>query len=219
MFSGDGQYRVEDIDTSLCTHIIYSFVILDEYQHIIKVHDSWLDLSRSGRYSRSLGNFRKFTSLKQSNPSAKYMVAIGGWNDSKMKKYSELLASSIKIDRFVEHAVAFLKEHGFDGLDLDYEYPNYDGHGHVAPHSDKAGFTLLCQKLSEVFKVHNYELTAAVSASKNIIDEGYDIPQISKYLDAIHLMSYDMHGSWEKFVNHHSPLFGTHSDLMTTDFA
>jgi len=223
---GEGQYRVEDIDTSLCTHIIYSFVILDEYQHIIKVHDSWLDLGRSGRYGRNhgnygrnLGNFRKFTSLKHSNPSAKYMVAIGGWNDSKMKKYSELLASSSKINRFVENAVAFLKEHDFDGLDLDYEYPNYDGHGHVAPHTDKAGFTLLCKKLSEVFKVHNYELTAAVSASKNIIDDGYDIPQISKYLDAIHLMSYDMHGSWENNVNHHSPLFGTHSDLMTTDFA
>ena len=60
MLTGEGEYkyRVENIDTSLCTHIIYSFVILDETEHIIKVHDEWLDLDRSGpgRFARNVGN-------------------------------------------------------------------------------------------------------------------------------------------------------------------
>ena len=216
---GAGKYTVDDIDTSLCTHIIYSFVILDGEKHIIKAHDTWLDIDRSGG-SRgwNLGNFRKFTALKKTNPNVKYMLALGGWNDSKMPKYSELLASPDKIERFVEHAVGFLKEYGFDGLDLDYEYPSYDGHGRDAPDSDKPGFTLLCKKLSEAFKEHNYELTAAVSASQSVIANAYEIPEISKYLDAIHMMSYDMHGSWEKLVNHHSPLYGADWDPLTTDF-
>merc|ERR1712242_446821 len=101
------------------------------------------DIDTSNSRGWNLGNFRKFTALKQSNPNVKYMLALGGWNDSKMPKYSELLASSSKIERFVEHAVGFLKEYGFDGLDLDYEYPSYDGHGRDAPDSDKPGFTLL----------------------------------------------------------------------------
>merc|ERR1712242_244099 len=203
---GDGKYTVDDIDTSLCTHII-------------KAHDTWLDIDRSNSRGWNLGNFRKFTALKQSNPDVKYMLALGGWNDSKMPKYSELLASSSKIERFVEHAVGFLKEYGFDGLDLDYEYPSYDGHGRDAPDSDKPGFTLLCKRLSEAFKEHNYELTAAVSASKTVIDDAYEVPEISKYLDAIHMMSYDLHGSWEKMVNHHSPIYGDDWDPLTTDFA
>merc|ERR1712242_64581 len=216
---GDGKYTVDDIDTSLCTHIIYSFVILDGEKHIIKAHDTWLDIDRSNSRGWNLGNFRKFTALKQSNPDVKYMLALGGWNDSKMPKYSELLASPSKIERFVEHAVGFLKEYGFDGLDLDYEYPSYDGHGRDAPDSDKPGFTLLCKRLSEAFKEHNYELTAAVSASKTVIDDAYEVPEISKYLDAIHMMSYDLHGSWEKMVNHHSPIYGDDWDPLTTDFA
>jgi len=216
---GEGKYTVDDIDTSLCTHIIYSFVILDGEKHIIKAHDTWLDIDRSNSRGWNLGNFRKFTALKQSNPHVKYMLALGGWNDSKMPKYSELLASPSKIERFVEHAVGFLKEYGFDGLDLDYEYPSYDGHGRDAPDSDKPGFTLLCKKLSEAFKEHNYELTAAVSASKTVIDDAYEVPEISKYLDAIHMMSYDLHGSWEKIVNHHSPIYGADWDPLTTDFA
>ena len=76
-------------------------------------------------------------------------MALGGWNDSTKRKYSELLADPGKIARFVEHSVKFVQEYGFDGLDLDYEYPNYDGHGHDAPESDRRGFTELCQKLSE----------------------------------------------------------------------
>lgn len=207
---GDGKYTVDDIDTSLCTHIIYSFVILDGEKHIIKAHDTWLDID--------LGNFRKFTALKKTNPNAKYMLALGGWNDSKMPKYSELLASPSKIDNFVREAVVFLKEYGFDGLDLDYEYPSYDGHGRDAPDSDKPGFTLLCKKLSEAFKADSFELTAAVSASQSVISNAYDIPEISKYLDAIHMMSYDLHGSWEKMVNHQSPLFGADWDPLTTDY-
>merc|ERR1712242_689660 len=55
---GDGKYTVDDIDTSLCTHIIYSFVILDGEKHIIKAHDTWLDIDRSNSRGWNLGNFR-----------------------------------------------------------------------------------------------------------------------------------------------------------------
>ena len=73
---GDGKYLVEDIPTSLCTHIIYSFVVLDPNTHLIKIHDDWLDVQ--------LGNIEKFTALKTSNPGVKFMIALGGWTDSRI---------------------------------------------------------------------------------------------------------------------------------------
>ena len=91
-----------------------------------------------------------------------------------------------------------------------------DNHNNIL--SPPTNQCLLCKKLSEAFKEHNYELTAAVSASQSVIANAYEIPEISKYLDAIHMMSYDMHGSWEKLVNHHSPLYGADWDPLTTDF-
>ena len=30
---------------------------------------------------------------------------------------------------------------------------------------------------------------------------------MAKYMDAIHIMAYDLHGSWEKTADHHAPLY------------
>ena len=60
-----------------------------------------------------------------------------------------------------------------------------------------------------------FQLTAAISASPGKISKGYDIPTMAKYMDAIHLMAYDLHGSWEKTADHHSPLYARYSDLIT----
>jgi len=49
-------------------------------------------------------------------------------------------------------------------------------------------------------------LTAAISAVNYTINIAYDIPEISKYLDYIHVMAYDYHGSWNKQVLPNSPL-------------
>ena len=51
------------------------------------------------------------------------MIAIGGWNDSKGNKYSRMVGNVSSRKRFVNGVVRFLKEHKFDGLDLDWEYP------------------------------------------------------------------------------------------------
>ena len=51
------------------------------------------------------------------------MIAIGGWNDSADKKYSRLVNDAAARQRFINGALAFIEEHNFDGLDLDWEYP------------------------------------------------------------------------------------------------
>ena len=52
----------------------------------------------------------------------KVMIAIGGWNEGG-KKYSDMASTPAGRTKFVKSAVTFLKEHKFDGLDLDWEYP------------------------------------------------------------------------------------------------
>ena len=72
---GAGHFVADDIDTSLCTHFIYAFAVLDGENHVMKAHDNWLDLDRSGGYRGwNKGGFRKFTDLKKKNPNAKYLV-------------------------------------------------------------------------------------------------------------------------------------------------
>lgn len=67
-------------------------------------------------------------------------------------------------------------------------------------------------------------LTAAVPASFEAIAAGYDVPEISKYLDFINIMAYDFHGQWERQVGHNSPLFplesaSGHQKKLTVDYS
>ena len=163
----------------------------------------------------TLQYYEKFVNLRATYPNKKFLIALGGWNDSRTSKYSELLASASRRANFVAKAVEFISKYRFDGLDLDYEYPAYEQSA-----SEKTSFALWVKELKTAFEPFGWELTAAVAAGKYTVDAGYDVPEISKYLDAIHLMTYDLHGSWESVINHHATLYGeTPNDTMTLDFA
>ena len=40
---GQGKYKPEDINSDLCTHIVYGFAVLDANTLTIRAHDSWAD--------------------------------------------------------------------------------------------------------------------------------------------------------------------------------
>ena len=44
---GAGKYIPEDIDPSLCTHVVYGFAVLDSNRLVLKPHDSWADIDNS----------------------------------------------------------------------------------------------------------------------------------------------------------------------------
>ena len=46
---GAGKYIPEDIDPSLCTHVVYGFAVLDTDRLVLKPHDKWADIDNSKR--------------------------------------------------------------------------------------------------------------------------------------------------------------------------
>ncbi|GFY45218.1 probable chitinase 10 [Trichonephila inaurata madagascariensis] len=131
------------------------------------------------------------------------MLSIGGWTDS-TKKYSELVESSDRIDNFVKKAVAFLEAHGFDGLDVAWEYPNcWQGALGISP-NDKENFVKLLQALRAEFDTADLILSISVTAIKREITAGYDGAAVSEAVHHINVMTYDMHGPWETKTGHHT---------------
>jgi len=189
----DGKFTPEDIDASLCTHLIYSFAGLDAETDSIKPLDPWMDLEEG----YGLQGYRKATDLKYAYNHLKVTIAIGGWNEGS-KKYSEMAADPERRKRFVESVIAFCQEHNFDGLDLDWEYPGKRG----GSPDDKANFIELIKDLKRAFRPKGLLLTAAIGAAAPTIDVAYDIPQMYKYLDYIHVMCYDYHGKWDRKTGH-----------------
>ena len=108
--SGIGKYSPIDIESNQCTHIIYSNAVLDDKELVIKMeNDIDADL------------YNKVMTLKSKG--VKVLIALGGWNESSGDKYSRLVADPSARKRFVKSVLEFIEEHGFDGLDMNWEYP------------------------------------------------------------------------------------------------
>ncbi|KAF2880907.1 hypothetical protein ILUMI_25265 [Ignelater luminosus] len=190
---GNGHFEIEDIDPTLCTHLIYTFVGLN-HDASIKIIDSWQDIDLEG--------YKRFNALKLRNPKLKTLIAIGGWNEGS-EVYSQVVSNAHTRTAFVNNALNFVKTHGFDGFDLDWEYPGQRG----GSPSDKHNFGLLLKEFKQVFKPHGLLVTAAVGASANAIRLSYDVPILSENLDFINVMTYDLHGVWDKVTGQNAPLY------------
>lgn len=109
-----GSFTPEDIDGQLCTHIVYAFATLDAETFLLNIDDS-ADVYRSF--------LNKAAEVRRKN-GVKVLLGLGGWNDSKNDKYSRLAGSPRATRKtFVEYVVRIIEQYGFDGLDLDWEFP------------------------------------------------------------------------------------------------
>jgi chitinase len=104
--TGEGKYNVEDIDPSLCSHIVYAFAVLDTANMGRKAHDTYLDLDSLDSLECGLGKLKKFVAdLKRSNSGAKLLLAVGGWTDSPNNKLAnkKMLGSPENRAKFIRY--------------------------------------------------------------------------------------------------------------------
>lgn len=198
---GNGKFQASDVDPNLCTHILFAFFGLGE-DGGVNLLDDW--------EANGLHEIDNLMALKSANPDLKIIASMGGWNEGSTK-YSQVFSNPSLRSTVVANAQAVLDQYGFDGFDLDWEYPNQRG----GVPDDVENFVAFLGELKSALNANGKIVSVAVAGAAFSIDLSYNIPEVSNNVDMINVMTYDYHGSFESFIGHYAPL--TSSSLDTED--
>ncbi|MGP3922079.1 glycoside hydrolase family 18 protein [Streptomyces sp. 8N616] len=216
----DRNYHVKNVETSgsadKLTHINYAFgnvqggkcTVGESFpayeksytadQSVDGVADTWDQPVR--------GNFNQLRKLKKLHPNLKVLWSFGGWTWS--KGFTEAAQNPTA---FAESCYQLVEDPRwadvFDGIDIDWEYPNACGLS--CDTSGKDAFKNLMQALRAKFGNDNL-VTAAITAdasSGGKIDAA-DYAGAAQYVDWYNPMTYDFFGAWaaQGPTAPHSPL-------------
>jgi len=154
-------------------------------------------------------NFEILRSIKAAHPNLHLLLSVGGAPPSTF--FSKIASSKGLRMKFAESCVELALKNGFDGLDIDWEYPVNDGIPGNAIHSeDRHNFVSLLKTTRDVLdrrmgRKHGL-LTAATTAYWNHLPD-LALSEIARYLDWINVMAYDLSDMNPLYASHASSLF------------
>lgn len=232
----DRNYHVKNIETSgsaaKLTHINYAFGNVQGGK--CAIGDSYADYDKAYTADQSVdgiadtwdngalrGNFNQLRKLKKLHPGLKVIWSFGGWTWS-----GGFTEAAKNPDAFAQSCLDLVEDKRwadvFDGIDIDWEYPN--ACGLTCDTSGKDAFTGVMRALRSKFGRNNL-VTAAITADASAGGkmDAADYAGAAQYVDWYNPMTYDYFGAWDAKgpTAPHSPLASYHgipkAGFNTTD--
>ncbi|WKV71817.1 glycoside hydrolase family 18 chitinase [Streptomyces sp. PCS3-D2] len=213
-------YHVKNLVTSgtagKITHINYAFGNVQNGR--CTIGDAYADYDKAYTAAQSVdgvadtwdqplrGNFNQLRKLKKQYPNIKVLWSFGGWTWS-----GGFPQAAANPTAFAQSCYDLVEDPRwadvFDGIDLDWEYPNACGLS--CDSSGPAAFKNLMQAVKARFGANNL-VTAAITADASDggkIDKA-DYAGAAQYTDFYNVMTYDFFGAWaaQGPTAPHSPL-------------
>jgi GH18 family chitinase len=138
-------FNPEKIPLGVYTHIIYAFATINPKTFEV------LPASKEDKED----TYDRVTWLKKRDPDLKVYIAIGGWtfNDQGQPTrttFSDIASSPQNQKAFIKSLISFMSTYNFDGIDLDWEYPEAPDRGGIG--ADYANFPKFLSNLKSSLK-------------------------------------------------------------------
>jgi chitinase len=187
-------YRIVDIPADKLTHLNYAFAAVSPSGECV-----------TGDASADARNFPELK-LERNYPHLKTFISIGG---AGAQNFPNATQNAEARQKFARSCIALMKQNGFDGMDVDWEFPK----GNAEKENYAALLVELRAQLDLLGKADGtrYLLTIAAPAGPNqYTDVAWN--SIVRDLDWIDLMTYDFARSWSSLTGLNAPLYASSSD-------
>ena len=233
IWDGQSRFYPENIPADQLTHLNFAFMDFDSQGNL-----QWTDEDAASGHPLNHvadvtygdlngGIINSFKAMKRMYPNLKIGISLGGW--SKSNDFTAVASNPTVRKKFVANVLEFIKYANMDFVDIDWEYPtavrqpdtcdnkNDEGTVHGCPEDKQYYVDLLQEFRTELDKQgkelgKKYELTSALPAPTQKVDDGIDVPKVFKLLDFANVMTYDMRGAWEPVAGHHAGLYNNPND-------
>lgn len=195
----------EQIPLGVYTHINFAFATIDPNTFEVKP-----------AVTEDIALYARVAALKRQDPDLKVFIAVGGWtfNDPgpTATTFSDIARSEANQRVFIKSLVSFMSTYNFDGVDIDWEYPAADDRNGRA--EDFTNFPIFIHNLKTALKGTGGRdgLSITLPASYWYLQH-FDIKKLVNDVDWFNIMSYDLHGTWDKGNKWTGAYLNAHTNL------
>ncbi|KAJ7186093.1 glycoside hydrolase superfamily, partial [Mycena filopes] len=163
--------------------------------------------------------YTRITGLKAVNPALHTYISIGGWTFNAsdpgptFTTFSNLSSSEAHRMVFTASLINFMSQFGFDGVDIDWEYPAAPERG--GSPADTQNFVTLLGDIRAAFDAAahlDWGITFTAPSSYFYM-RNFDIPAMLQHANWVNVMTYDLHGTWDKNDIWIGPYLLAHTNL------